>query len=43
MVNFGPGHARGILHRVAPAERFHHARHAAHALICVVFPRQFPG
>jgi len=26
MVNFGPGHARGILHRVAPAERFHHAR-----------------
>ncbi len=29
MVNFGPGHARGILHRVAPAERFHHARHAA--------------
>jgi AraC-like DNA-binding protein len=29
MVNFGPGHARGILHRVAPAERFRHARHAA--------------
>jgi len=29
MVNFGPGHARGILHRVAAVERFHHARHAA--------------
>jgi AraC-like DNA-binding protein len=29
MVNFGPGHARGILHRVASAERFQHARHAA--------------
>lgn len=29
MVNFGPGHARGILHRVAPVERFQHARHAA--------------
>jgi AraC-like DNA-binding protein len=29
MVNFGPGHARGILHRVAPIQRFHHARHAA--------------
>ena len=29
MVNFGPGHARGILHRLAPADRFHHARHAA--------------
>ena len=29
MVNFGPGHARGILHRVAPVERFHHARHPA--------------
>ena len=29
MVNFGPGRARGILHRVAPVERFHHARHAA--------------
>ena len=27
MVNFGPGHARGILHRVAPIERFRHARH----------------
>ncbi|HEY6942633.1 AraC family transcriptional regulator [Dokdonella sp.] len=29
MVNFGAGHARGILHRLAPAERFHHARHPA--------------
>ena len=29
MVNFGPGQARGILHRLAPAGRFHHARHPA--------------
>jgi AraC-like DNA-binding protein len=26
-MKFGPGDARGILHRLGPADRFHHARH----------------
>jgi AraC-like DNA-binding protein len=28
-MKFGPGDARGILHRLGPAGRFHHARHPA--------------